>query len=381
MADDNITLLKALQGATYSPTESMYGIGAQTIASGIPLLTNPYDSPSQNFGTTVGAGLLAGLLGGYAKVDAAQENAQIMPLMGQIMQADPAERMAIAAGNPRLSPLVQALAYDDYSRKTKMDDAVKTKVAEFKALSPLEQQQLIDQKIIDTGFDQGQVPTDKGLIPVSDLGLKSPQEIKLQELRDAEQAKIDIEDARFGQTVPKLPPRELGILEQKYTEDLTKGPQATKVLEMNKAALNISDALKKNSPLAASTAIFEYAKLQDAIGTVREGDEMRVSDPGGPLGQLARLHNVIMQEGKLTASSKRAMAELIPILQKNSFSQYAQVADNYKKSLKGFGGDPSRLQVIEPAQIPVYESTEDLSAALPLPGESRPDFINRLKGF
>lgn len=356
MADDNISLLQALQGSLVAPTNSMAGIGATTIAQSIPALTNPYASTSSNMGVTLGAGLLSGLLAGYARRDAAEQNAAVTPVIGQIMQSsDPAERMALAAGNPRLSPLVQALAFEDYSRKAKREDAINTEIGKFKALNPLQRSQAIDNKLIDAGFDQGMIATENGLIPVDQLGLKTPQELEIDKERASIELKNSLEDQRYG---GQIPAKDIMQLEQDYTDKLLTGVQAAEVVNINKATANIAQALKKDNPLAAATAIFEYAKLQDPRGTVREADEMRVSDAGGPLGQLARIHNEIMQKGKLTPDAKKNMAELLPILQNNAFAQYNQIRDSYKEALKGYGGDPDRLQFIRQAEIPAYQ--EDL---------------------
>jgi hypothetical protein len=140
-------------------------------------------------------------------------------------------------------------------------------------------------------------------------------------------------------------------IEQDYTERLLAGPQAQQAFGMNRAAMNIMEALQKDNPLAAATAIFEYAKLQDPAGTVREADEMRVADPGGPLGTLARTYNEIVQKGKLTPEAKQNMRELVPILQKNQFANYNLLKDNYLEAAKQYGADPSRIKYISPADL------------------------------
>lgn len=145
--------------------------------------------------------------------------------------------------------------------------------------------------------------------------------------------------------------QDLFKIEQSYTDKLLTGAEPQRVMAMNRAATNILEAIKKDNPLAASTAIFEYAKLQDPAGTVREADEMRVSDPGGPLGQLAQFHNQITGEGKLTPDAKKAMRELVPILQDSTFSQYNQMKDSYLDAAKGYGADPNRIKYLKPADL------------------------------
>jgi hypothetical protein len=143
-------------------------------------------------------------------------------------------------------------------------------------------------------------------------------------------------------------------LEQEYTDKLLTGDQGKKALEINKAARNIFEALKKENPLAASTAIFEFAKLQDQAGVVREADEMRVSDPGGPLGRLAQIHNEILAKGKLTPEAKAAMRELVPIMQESTFSQYNQLRDSYLEAAKDYGANPDRIKYVRPFDVSTY---------------------------
>ena len=155
--------------------------------------------------------------------------------------------------------------------------------------------------------------------------------------------------------------KDSGDIERKYTETLLTGTAAKEAMNINRAATNILEAVKKDNPLAASTAIFEFAKLQDPTGTVREGDELRVSDPGGPLGQLARTFNEIQQLGKLTKEGKAAMRELVPVLQKNTFEQYNQIKDGLLTAAKSYGADPSRVQYVKPTDLTSY-LTEPMDA-------------------
>lgn len=148
--------------------------------------------------------------------------------------------------------------------------------------------------------------------------------------------------------------QDLFKIEQTYTDKLLTGAEPQRVMAMNRASTNILDAIKKNNPLAASTAIFEYAKLQDPAGTIREADEMRVSDPGGPLGALAQIHNQITGEGKLTPDAKKAMRELVPMLQENTFTQYNQLRDSYLDAAKQYGANPERIKYIKPTDLSSY---------------------------
>lgn len=158
-------------------------------------------------------------------------------------------------------------------------------------------------------------------------------------------------------------------IERDYTDKLLTGVEARSALNINKAATNIFEALKQNNPLAASTAIFEFAKLQDPAGVVREQDEMRVSDPGGPLGKLAQIHNQIIGDGKLTPDAKNAMRQIIPFMVKNQFTQYDQLKDGYLSAAKQYGANPDRIKFVSPVDLSVYEKDvenpiPDITAAL-----------------
>lgn len=163
--------------------------------------------------------------------------------------------------------------------------------------------------------------------------------------------------------------KDIADIERKYTETLLTGTAAKEAMNINRASTNILEAIKKDNPLAAATAIFEFAKLQDPAGTVREADEMRVSDPGGPLGQLARTFNEIQSKGKLTAEAKRSMRELVPLLQKNTFDQYDQIKGGFLDAATQYGADPSRIQYVKPTDLssylqePVTDTTTNPAAA------------------
>lgn len=104
-------LLKALMGKeyAYSPTESLTGSLASGIGKSLPALVNPYGSSGSNLAAVLGGSLLAGLFGYSAKREAEQKNAEMMPVMMDILSAkEPAKITEILKTSPygqRLSPL------------------------------------------------------------------------------------------------------------------------------------------------------------------------------------------------------------------------------------------------------------------------------------
>lgn len=104
-------LLKALIGKeyAYSPTESLSGSLASGIGKSLPALVNPYGSTGSNLAAVLGGSLLAGLFGYSAKREAEQKNAEMMPVMMDLLSAqEPAKITKILKTSPygqRLSPL------------------------------------------------------------------------------------------------------------------------------------------------------------------------------------------------------------------------------------------------------------------------------------
>lgn len=187
-----------------------------------------------------------------------------------------------------------------------------------------------------------------------ETGAMSPQ-AALKAIETGDTSALEATDATKNPNSPQYKlDKDLADIERKYTETLLTGTAAKEAMNINRAATNILEAVKKDNPLAASTAIFEFAKLQDPTGTVREGDELRVSDPGGPLGTLARTFNEIQQKGKLTADGKKAMRELVPVLQKNTFQQYDQIKGGMLDAAKAYGADTSRIQYVKPTDLTPY---------------------------
>ena len=107
MAD---SLLATLLDTQYKARENPFGLAAQSLASNAGSLVNPYGSVGSNAAASIGAALLAGLLGGVARSQTQSDNAELSPLLNQMMTATPEQRQALVQQNDRLSPLANALA-------------------------------------------------------------------------------------------------------------------------------------------------------------------------------------------------------------------------------------------------------------------------------
>ena len=145
-------------------------------------------------------------------------------------------------------------------------------------------------------------------------------------------------------------------VEREITEKLTTGDAGKKVLAVNSAADAIMSALKENNPLSATTAIYKFAKLLDPAGAVRNEDSKMIADPGGPLGELAMLHNQILEKGALTDTSKKMMRKLLPSLVSSEYSSYAQVRDALVRSAEASGANPANIQFIKPLDFSQFKT-------------------------
>ncbi len=210
---DPTTLLQALQSSYYKPSETSAGITSQVLASSIPALYNPYASSGSNFGVTLGAGLLSGLLGGYARSVAQEDNAAMTPLIGQILQAPASERSALAAGNERLSPLVAALQFNDMERSNKLQDAIQGKgidlaydplIEQRKAqmMEPLELQKASKLKLQDAAAEQGIYTIGDQQLTAEEVGILDPIQLAAKKEKELEIAK---DNALRGTDSPNAP--------------------------------------------------------------------------------------------------------------------------------------------------------------------------------
>lgn len=138
MADE---LTNALTGLEYTPLETGYGLGAQGIAQALPNLVNPYASPLQNLGVTLGGALVASLLGYQAKKEAAQDTLGLMTYANQLQSLPSASERTDyikTIDNPlyqgRLATLATALNTRELESKLKLNEAVGLETGKIKAL-------------------------------------------------------------------------------------------------------------------------------------------------------------------------------------------------------------------------------------------------------
>jgi hypothetical protein len=138
MADE---LTNALAGLQYTPLETGWGIGAQGVAQALPTLVNPYASPMQNLGVTLGGALVASLLGYQAQKEASQSSLDLMTYANK-MQAMPLAQERTdyikSIEDPmyqgRLASLATALNTRETESKLKLQDAIGLETGKLKAI-------------------------------------------------------------------------------------------------------------------------------------------------------------------------------------------------------------------------------------------------------
>lgn len=110
-------LLDSLNSAFYTPQEDPFGIGASVIGAAAPGLTSPYQSSGKNIGTAVGAALLAGLLGGYAKKRTNEANQGLLAQALGALNTRGEGKYDALSSEPRLAPLAASMRMSDYENQ------------------------------------------------------------------------------------------------------------------------------------------------------------------------------------------------------------------------------------------------------------------------
>jgi len=139
MADTD--LLGALSGLNYTPLETGWGMGAQSVAQALPTLTNPYSSPGANLGITLGGALIASLLGYQARKEAAQNTLELNTLANQMQGIGDAQQrtdfiksVSEPGYQSRLSTLSTALNAENLNTQNAINRAVGLETGKMKAL-------------------------------------------------------------------------------------------------------------------------------------------------------------------------------------------------------------------------------------------------------
>ena len=285
MADPS-TLLQALQSSYYKPSEMSAGIASQAIAGGIPALYNPYASSGSNFGVTLGAGLLSGLLGGYARSVAQEENAAMTPLIGQILQAPASERSGLASSNERLSPLVAALQFNDMERANKLQDAIQGKgidlaydplIEQRKAqmMEPLELQKASKLKLQDAAAEQGIYTIGDQQLTAEEVGILDPIALAAKKQKELDRVKFETEDERRNQLAVKpivKTPEEIAKDKDKAYERITQAPEYKTFTDVEQSFKTLVSLAGNDDKVSSIGMINSLARIWDPAARITDTD-------------------------------------------------------------------------------------------------------------
>lgn len=315
-------LLSALMGVQYSGKEDPFGIAAQALAGSANNLNNPYGSVGRNAAATIGASLLAGLLAGIGQNRADSRNAELQPIIGEFMTADPTRQEAMIAETPRLSKLGGAMGAINLQNRLEL--AQKTKEAEIGAAA-------------DVAKAQAMIPVEQA----KQLALM-PGEITKAARTAAAQKSAEIA-AQSGSPLTK---EQLTNLEKDYAMKIASLPQTTTFAELSRQIRTLDESLKQDNPVAATTSIYALAKVLDPTSVVRESDYKVVADPGSPAQVLNSVLSQIKGEGRLTPQIKANIKAMMgPILEAN-YATYKDTTGSLVETLKDQGGAADRIHLL-----------------------------------
>lgn len=349
-------LLEALSRTPlYSAKEDPFGVVAQTVGQSAPYLYNPYGSTGSNIATSLGSALFAGLMGGLAQNRTEERNKELFTSMKGLMNADADTLSAAVESNPRLGPLALALM----GQKQESAAALQQKQLENELAI---QKALKEEQLVGPVRAENEVTKQKSLIP---LEVDKATRIKTAESEIASKA--------------PLTPKQIADIELDATNKLTTGPQASRVLEIQRRGNDVMESLKVGDPIRAATAIYGFAKILDPDGVVRKEDGSIVANPGGPAGHLASLYNTIMQNGQLTEQTKKSMAEIVPQLVNNEYGAYTTMRESLIGGATAQGANAEKIKFLPKPQIggmlgaePTPNPISSGGAASPTPFASAP---------
>lgn len=114
-------LSEALLQSRYQARENPFGIAAQSLALNAGRIVNPYGSTGSNAAASIGAALLAGLMGGVARYQTDNDNAELAPVAQRLLTTqDPTEQAQMVQEHPRLAGLVAALSAEQNRRAAEL---------------------------------------------------------------------------------------------------------------------------------------------------------------------------------------------------------------------------------------------------------------------
>jgi hypothetical protein len=292
----NKELLAALLGAQVKPEDTLFGTGLDALSARAPQFYNPYMSTGKALGVTLGTGLASALMGHLAKLDAAQQNAEIQPLLVKALGASKPEDLATIMASKHADKL-SGIALNAYT--TNAENARK------EAQNKAELQNNILEKI---AVDKNTPAAQKAAI-YAQLGVKLPEVAATPESKPI--AIQEPQQGKFGEYKPYTTKRDeiikegidLGLTPNKASEEADK--RLTQETAANKSI---------NKKIEDSRA--ESNKMQALAATAEEGIA-GAGETGGPA-PLAKIRDILSNvyqyaptEGGAIEKEQRAKTALL----------------------------------------------------------------------
>lgn len=332
-------LLDSLNSAFYTPQEDPFGIGASVIGASAPGLTSPYQSSGKNIGTAVGAALLAGLLGGYAKKRTNEANQGLLRQAIDAMHGGAGSYEKLSS-EPRLAEFASALKASEYE-------------------SELKNKQERQSKINDLLASSGQVIGDDG----APIQVIDPAKIERNKSRASEAGKIE------GQTDA----RGYNPIKEEETDKLRKDfsalPEVKAYSLVEKASGIINKALADPSAVTDEELV-RYAILLIEPGmAVREGEQAAIANSQSiPKAWKGSLAKSLSGKSRLGTEAREGLKQLAKRAFEGHKNQYDRTLSFYQGEAARKGLDPSRVSYIG-ASTPTEEVFKEVPLPLPKPGQ------------
>lgn len=320
-------LLSAIMDSRYSAKENPWGIAAQSLAANTGRIVNPYGSTGSNAASTIGAALLAGLLGGVARYQTQEDNARIQPMIEQMMTAAPEQRAELIKQDPQLSGLAAALAANQMQqqqalaqKRQEIELSNKGEISKFQELAPLQRQAKVEDV---RALQPLEVDT-----AAKKAGAEASARARVEDNRNRGNTEID-------KTVDALRKEFQG---KKEVDDF-------RVVERTAKAM--ANTLKDKGA-ATDLELTRYSILLLEPGmAVREGEQAAVLKSAAiPDQWKAQISKALSGTSALDGEVREGLKRLAGRAYNETAAQYERQRQFYTGEAKGRGLDPSRVDVI-----------------------------------
>ena len=341
MADE---LTNALAGLQYTPLDTGWGIGAQSVAQALPTLVNPYANPMQNLGVTLGGALVASLLGYQAQKEASQSSLDLMTYANK-MQAMPLAQERIdyikSIDDPMYQGRLASLATALNKQGTMQNLLIEQEKAKLMALEPLkadiERSKELGIPYSQLGkFDEERKARREALLAAT---LTAPTTTTGTATSPIDGSILTSPDAYEVLTKPErealAAQQKLNEEKLKRTDDLRKEfsglPEVKNFSLIDTAAKVVAKAVKDPNAVATQELVRRAVQLIEPGMAVREGEQAAImasqSIPDRLKGELSR---AFAGEGGLSAPTREGIMRIAERAYQAQSERYKTTKDYYE---------------------------------------------------